>query len=824
MDSVRQIAEDYVVKGSDDTSDKSCKKLDELLQKEQDKRGRKENEWRLVVAFLEGDQWMRVNRQTKRIDRDRDPSEEAPWRVKMVSNQMIGIYQTLLARMTQNDPVPEAIPATGDPSDVKSAQLAEVLIKYLHDNLDLDDKLVEAVGYALVGQGYWEVYWDAEARTPINYIVHPSEVDEAGDPLFVPAGSPDAESLRTQAEVDGIELQEETVYEGEIGVEVLSPFELYLLGGKTPSEAHSAIKVKGYTKEYIEDRWGKELAKDLKPDAKADIEIGNGRKSKDEKGDLIILKQLYVRPTNALPGGLYKVWSQGKVLYQGDFPYEHGELPFAKFGGLKIPGSTYDASLLFQLIPLQKELNKTISQIVEYKNLTLRPQMISPVNALRTRPTSKPGQVIEYEWRPGMPAPAWRELNNIPQYVFTHIDQVLQRLNDVSGQHEASQGRTPTGARSGDMLSLLLERDDSRMGLMIKDMERAMSRAYRQMLRLAQQFYTESRTLEIRGSAGILETKVFAAADLAGAKDIRLSPGTMIPKSKAFQADELRMLLDAGHISPQEYMQMSEFGGSAELAAQWEADRKKQQREIDAIKRDEQIAPPTEFDDHGAHLDVLDLYLKGIEFESLPEEQQMALMEHRAAHADEIAKAQDSAAAENIRASIAGQLRGDMTPSIIAAILERAGIQIDMEMLNQELVDKDQREATIRQQNMAVESELKIQEEEAKAELDDSKAEADLERNEIKSDNEVIRQGIAEPMEEDDMMSPEEAAMAEQQMMAPEDDNMTPDITSEELDAQSAQELMAQGMSPEQIAALDQMTPEELAMLEAQMQSENGGA
>ena len=806
MDSVRKIARDYILNPSNDKEGNgACKKLDTVLQKEQQKRGQKENEWRLVVAFLEGDQWLRINRRTKRLDRDRDPSEEAPWRVKMVSNQLIGIYQTLLSRMTQNDPVPEATPATGDPADVKSAQLAEVLIRYLHDHLDLDEKLVEAVGYALIGQGYWEVYWDAGARTPITYIVHPSEVDEAGEPVLIPAGGPDAESLRATAEAEGVELQEETIYEGEIGVEVLSPFELYLLGGKTPSEAHSAIKVKGYTKDYIEDRWGEEVAKDLKADGKGDVEVNAPRKNDDEKSELIIIKQLYVKPSNSFEKGLYKVWAQGKVLYQSDFPYEHKELPFCKFGGVRIPGATYDSSLLFQLIPLQKELNKTISQIIEYKNLTLRPQIVSPVNALRTRPTSKPGQVIEYEWRPGMPAPDWRELNNIPQYVFTHVDQILQRINDVSGQHEVSQGRTPAGARSGDMLQLLLERDDSRMGLMIKDMERALSRAYRLMLNLAQQFYTEARTLEVRGAAGILETKVFESADLYGAKDIRLSPGSMIPKSKAFEVDELRMLLDSGHITPQQYLQMSEFGGSAELAAQWEADRRKQQREIDAVKRDEQIAPPMDFDDHGAHLDVIDLYLKSIEFESLPEEQKQALMEHRQDHADAIAEAQNAAMAENIRASIAGQLRGDMTPSVIAAILGKAGVQVDPEQLAQEIIEKEDRAKQSRQENMTVEAQLRVKEEEHKSLLQEERSEDEFERQELTKDFDDMRANPEDPanMQRAEEMMAGAEEMAAQQAMA--DQAMAEQMMAEQ---QMAQQPMAEQMMAEQQMAQQPM-PEE---------------
>jgi hypothetical protein len=641
---------------------------------------------------------------------------------------------------------------------------------------------------------------------------------------MIAAGSPEAEALRTAAQAEGTELQEETVYEGEIGIEVLSPFELYLLGGKTPTEAHSAIKVKGYTLDYIEERWGEEVAAQLKPDAKGDVDISNSRREKDDKEDLVIVKQLYVKPSNTIEKGLYKVWAQGKVIYQSDFPYEHGELPFARFGGIRIPGAQYDSSLLFQLIPLQKELNKTISQIIEYKNLTLRPQIVSPVNALRTRPTSKPGQVIEYEWRPGMPAPDWRELNNIPQYVFTHIDQILQRINDVSGQHEASQGRTPTGARSGDMLALLMERDDSRMSLMIKDMERAMSRAYRLMLRLAQQFYSEARTLEVRGSAGILETKTFEASDLSGAKDIRLSPGTMIPKSKAFQVDELRMLLDAGHITPQQYLQMSEFGGSAELAAQWEADRRKQQREIDAVKREEQVPPPNEFDDHGAHLDVLDLYLKSIEFESLPPEQQQALLEHRSAHADAVAQAQDAAMADNIRASIAGQLRGDMTPSVIAAILSKAGVQIDLEELNREMVDKDVRDAEIRQQNMAVESELKMQEKREDASLKEADKNSDAIREAGNTDQLMAAQmRLAEaagerPPVPEGLEGPEAGALAQGDPM-PGEEELPEEMTPEDMAAaeQMMAEQAAMGQAPEGMPMPEEMTPEDMAAAEQMM-------
>ena len=84
------------------------------------------------------------------------------------------------------------------------------------------------------------------------------------------------------------------------------------------------------------------------------------------------------------------------VLYDAPWPYPFKQLPLVKFPGLRIPGQLWDTSVVEQAIPLQKELNRTLSQMIEYKNLTLKPQMLAPVGSLRQRITDEPGAIFEY--------------------------------------------------------------------------------------------------------------------------------------------------------------------------------------------------------------------------------------------------------------------------------------------------------------------------------------------------------------------------------------------------------------------------------------------
>jgi len=142
-----------------------------------------------------------------------------------------------------------------------------------------------------------------------------------------------------------------------------------------------------------------------------------------------------------MPKGRVVCWAESgmQILSDDPWPFPDHALPLTKFGILKVPGSLYDSSVVEHAIPIQQELNRTLSQIVEYKNLTIKPRVWAPVGSLRQRMTNEPGAVYEYTPIGGL-KPEIEALPSMPPYVFEHLKDVAQRLHDCFYTTEVEGG------------------------------------------------------------------------------------------------------------------------------------------------------------------------------------------------------------------------------------------------------------------------------------------------------------------------------------------------------------------------------------------------
>ncbi len=186
----------------------------------------------------------------------------------------------------------------------------------------------------------------------------------------------------------------------------------------------------------------------------------------------------YFLPTPQRPDGRFVVFTKSPdiILFESSWPFPFMELPLVKFPGMRVPGQLWDSSVVEQAVPIQKELNRTLSQIVEYKNLTLKPQMLAPVGSLRQRITDEPGAIFEYNPVAGK-VPEAIPLPGLPGYVVQHLQDMGQRLKDIFGLTEVMQGQVPPNVEAGVAIDLLQEAATDRHAPQITMMEKALERA-----------------------------------------------------------------------------------------------------------------------------------------------------------------------------------------------------------------------------------------------------------------------------------------------------------------------------------------------------------
>jgi hypothetical protein len=560
-------------------ADSLVKKVDDLRRT----RDLLERQWKLNLAFYKGKQYVFYNRKARRIESlPTDEGDKPRYRVRLVSNQIAPNTQSLLSRLVKSKPQFFATPGSTGFEAQKAAEVAENLLEYWWDKFHLTEKREEAMLWAIIcGNGFWKITWDDKAGPGMRVMLNP----ETGEPIVNPLVQHLFEQRLEQAGIDSSEF-ERRVYQGEIRVDVMSPFEVLLDDtAQVFEDCKYAICAHSMSTDEIQKIYGVRLkpnAVNRYPDETLPGAFGNLESKVVENVREIFYG--YFLPGEKYPEGRFVVFTKNPsiVLYDAPWPYPFEQLPLVKFPGMRIPGQLWDGSVVEQALPLQKELNRTLSQVIEYKNLTLKPQMLAPVGSLRQRITDEPGAIFEYNPVAGK-VPESIPLPSLPPYVYEHLQDLGNRLKDIFGLNEIMEGSVPPNVEAGVAIDLLQEAATDRLAPQILLMEKSLERAGNQMLQLAQKYYQEPRMMIITGSGSKPKIEQFEDADLIKGVSVKVEAGSGLPRTRAGRQARVLQMLQLGVISPAKaykYLDMADFKS---LQMQFEADEEQAMREHDKL-------------------------------------------------------------------------------------------------------------------------------------------------------------------------------------------------------------------------------------------------
>ena len=675
-----------------------------------------ERAWKINLSFYKGKQYVFYNKKTRRIESLATEDGDKPrYRVRLVANQIAPNSMGLLARLVKSKPTFYATPTSSGFENLKATEVAESMLEFWWDKFSLSEKREEAMLWSIIcGNGFWKISWDDKVGSSVKVLLDPIEGQPIIDPMI-------ERLYRDQLEMQGIESDdfEMEVFEGDIRCDVISPFNVFLDdSAQVFEECKYAICSHPMSATEVESRFGVRLkpnAINRYPDESLPglYSFSSGQ----TKENIREIFYGYFLPTPERPEGRVVVFTKDPsiILYDAPWPYPFMELPLIKFPGMRVPGQLWDSSVVEQAVPLQKELNRTLSQMIEYKNLTLKPQMMAPVGSLRQRMTDEPGAIFEYNPIAGK-IPEAIPLPGLPSYVAQHLADMGQRLKDVFGLTEIMQGQVPPNVEAGVAIDLLQEAATDRLSPQILMMEKSLERAGNLMLSLAQKYYTEPRMMMLSGGSGSKpRVEQFEHADVLSGVQIKVEAGSGLPRTRAGKQARVFQMLNMGMITPAKaykYLDMADF---KTLQAQFQADEDQAMREHDKLiegmsinmsaARDAEAAMmnqmqnpefdpetgqpmqmdpmmmqesmdaglnPLPFENKAAHLETHAAYMKSPEFELLPPEVQARFFKHYEL-TQQAVSAESNTPAEPPRVSL--QLRGAVGPTVGSKMLNQAGVE-----------------------------------------------------------------------------------------------------------------------------------------------------
>jgi hypothetical protein len=348
----------------------------------------------------------------------------------------------------------------------------------------------------------------------------------------------------------------------------------------------------------------------------------------------------------------------GGDLTKSNFPYEHGEYPFAKVDHIQT-GRFYAESIIKDLIPIQKEYNRSRSQAIEARNLTSKPQWKVPMGSVDIKKlTAQPGLVVEYT--PGFDAPERMIPPELPAYFMQDQQANLNDLDYISNQNDV----TPPGIEAATAISYIQEENDSILMDTISSLEELVERVGYQAIMLAKQYWDPDKMVQVMSGNQVYEVMQFKQNSLPDQVDFRVQHGSMAPRSRAAKQAFILELIDKQLIPPMEGLKYLEMSETARLYDELSIDTRQADRENFKMKN---VQPQTqvpanglqtpvgqipgqdpnmpqapmpvqspvqvnEFDNHQAHVYCHTKFMKSQQYEQLDPTIQQLFMDHYKTH------------------------------------------------------------------------------------------------------------------------------------------------------------------------------------------------
>ena len=276
-----------------------------------------------------------------------------------------------------------------------------------------------------------------------------------------------------------------------------------------------------------------------------------------EMSDRVRVLHYWQRPGYSHPDGL-------EVIIAGDTIVEvrdrllMGEFPVYMMRFMSEPYRDYGSGLGNTLLQLQRDLTMTWNGYRARRDQEVRPPWFVPVGSTTRGINTFPGAVNELN--PRAPAPSPVRFDPFSQAVSTFGDQTLQAMEYVAGINDASRGEAPTSNATGRLTAFLAELDNRKLGPTVRSMSRMLANVGKRMVRLWQEFGTDSITVTVLGNGHSAEVSEIRRDEVLW-QDIDVEVASLMPRTQPLRQETILNLLQMGIVDKQKALDALEFGG-----------------------------------------------------------------------------------------------------------------------------------------------------------------------------------------------------------------------------------------------------------------------
>ena len=535
-----------------------------------------------------------------RLSRDTNTGDlsvvrESTRNIPRPTNDLLGRYiETNIALFTENRPRPRVTAKSDKREDQIAAQLSELTLEYLWEDLDMPHKTREIARLIL----YCGVAWLETIYDPLEprHLTVPQTEEvpisiapgEEGRPITLPV-------QRTVPAFDegGRARMQSKVEYGDVTTQIITPFamhvpvihdweddkmgwimrEMYLpidvlkdkwggskIAKKTTKRngwyLENMDRVGGYNVQNLPLWWWERLA-DVVEGPGPSLYVG----TPEQWAGYTVVRILDRKPSPRWPKGRTVLVAGDQVLY--DSPKDIGARayderwpkrwhPYTRFVWEPQPGSSYGRSLVSKLLPNLKRVNAIDTTLIMWRRTVpiatwLVPKGSQPVEDIFS---GRPGQFWEYDPRRTMqqePKPIYPPA--FPQAALEERAMMIAQMESIAGTEEILRGQRPTGVNSAAMLDALRKQALASRSAILQQWDESLQKVGSAMLQEVIKHvgndprYAERIRVLSREKASNIAIQDFAGTNISDNVAVRFDTASMAMVSKeARQARAIEFL------------------------------------------------------------------------------------------------------------------------------------------------------------------------------------------------------------------------------------------------------------------------------------------
>jgi len=447
--------------------------------------------------------------------------------------------------------IPRISISANDPSQEDSALVVEEVMNFAWKHWDVQPAFrAAAKDFLMFGHGWTKVGWRfvqevqpmSNEELATEFQERSREVMEAGvrDPGLLPS-LPSDEDIAANLTSTKMAVLEDRPF-----IEHVSILDMFV-----NPEATNMANARWVAQRVV--RWVEDVKRDENYDAKARKEVRGQYSAYGDDTDPR-LKARHMAATNT--PDLVELWefydmidgvmavfaTDGNdfLVKPGEMPYHFGH-PYAMVRNYEVPDMFYPIGDLEMLWPLQEELNKTRSDMMNYRAAYARKYLARTSAFSRGDEgkiaSRKDGEVI---WIDNdnvdlgniiVPMP----INQLDPNLFNWSNQIQADINEVSGVSEYARGSVSNRARTATEASLIQDALNARSGEKLSLIEAFAEDNARKLLKIMQQFMTGQQVARILGPSGETLWLQYDRESILGEYDFTVDSGSTQPNNETFK-------------------------------------------------------------------------------------------------------------------------------------------------------------------------------------------------------------------------------------------------------------------------------------------------